>query len=105
VALSSLMLSNPVKLASWPTLNVPLPTNSRTSVPAPPVRLSPALSVAEVAYTLAPDEGVTTVSLPVVRLTMPGEAGGAVVSSATVKELLETALWLPTASVIRAVRV
>ena len=51
------MRSNPVKLASWSTRKVPLPTNARTSVPAPPVRLSPAFSVAAVAYTVEPEEG------------------------------------------------
>ena len=77
MALSSLMRSNPVKLASWSTRKVPLPTNARTSVPAPPVRLSPAFSVAAVAYTVEPEDGATIVSLPVVRPTTPGEGGGA----------------------------
>src|SRR5262245_10517883 len=78
VELSSLMRSNPLKVASWSTRKMPLPTNARTSVPAPPVRLSPAVSVAGVAYTVEPVEGVTIVSLPVVRPTTLGEGGGAV---------------------------
>src|SRR5262245_53213011 len=78
VALSSLMRSNPVKVASWSTRKVPLPINARTSVPAPPVRLSPAFSVAAVADTVEPEEGVTIVSLPVVRPTTPAEGGGGV---------------------------
>src|SRR4029077_20971462 len=77
-ALLSMMRSNPVKLASWSTWNVPLPSNARTSVPAPPVRLSPAFSVAVVAYTVEPDGGATNVSLPGVSPT-GGAAGAAYV--------------------------
>src|SRR5262245_24243406 len=76
VALTSVMRSNPVKVASRSTPKVPLPINARTSVPAPPVRLSPAFSVAAIADTVEPEEGVTIVSLPVVRPTTPGEGGG-----------------------------
>ena len=54
-------------------LKLPLPTNARTSVPAPPVRLSLAFSVAAVAYTVEPDDGATNVSLPGVSPTTPGE--------------------------------
>ena len=77
VALSSVTRSNPVKAASWSRLKLPLPTNARTSVPAPPVRLSPAFSVAAVAYTVEPDDGATNVSLPGVSPTTPGEGAGA----------------------------
>src|SRR5438270_7153229 len=78
VALSSVIRSNPVKVASWSMRNVPLPTSSEEHTSELQSQSKLVRRLAHETKTVEPDEGATNVSLSVVSPTTPGEGAGAV---------------------------